>query len=259
MTVAEVIAARRRHIQESAPCVGCGGSLADCKAARGTDPTAPPWFGCCARGVQASIPCQHEPDAQAALALLAEIEAGEVRTVEQVEAERAERKARAAARGMSWFEYLNQDRQWQPNGRPLVEIADMDPAWRYNASRWLEKRAAKIGARYMLAAHLWLTAVIASPLGPSESSADSLERDIEQQCFEIATNPVTWIRVTALYRALVAGLPDCSVQLEALAAHARHWSTCPARKGGDECRCDQLRADDDERKAAASGVPEWTI
>lgn len=78
-----VIAERRKAIEQAAPCVGCGSTLASCKANRGKDPTAPPWFGCCARGLDMR-PCDHRPDPAALTALLKEIEGGEVRPVEDV-------------------------------------------------------------------------------------------------------------------------------------------------------------------------------
>lgn len=78
-----VIQERRKDIQESAPCVGCGATLAFCKSQRGVDPTAPPWFGCCARGTGFD-PCQHVPDPQELIGLLKEIESGRVRGVEEV-------------------------------------------------------------------------------------------------------------------------------------------------------------------------------
>ena len=78
-----LITERRQAIEDDAPCVGCGSTLASCKASRGKDPTAPPWFGCCARGTTMA-PCSHRPDPNALRRLLKEIETGTVRTVEEV-------------------------------------------------------------------------------------------------------------------------------------------------------------------------------
>jgi hypothetical protein len=83
--LAEVVKARRELIERQARCEGCGSPLESCEAARGEDPTAPPWFGCCARGLNLSMPCRHVPDSRALDALLREVESGTVRTVEQVE------------------------------------------------------------------------------------------------------------------------------------------------------------------------------
>lgn len=78
------ITERRKAIEDDAPCDGCGSTLASCKASRGKDHTAPPWFGCCARGLLLDIPCRHVPSPAALQALLREIETGEVRSLEDV-------------------------------------------------------------------------------------------------------------------------------------------------------------------------------
>lgn len=79
----EVVKARRIAIQEDAKCVGCGTTLSSCLANRGKDPTAPPWFGCCARGMFMK-PCDHPADQSALYALIKEVESGHVRDVEEV-------------------------------------------------------------------------------------------------------------------------------------------------------------------------------
>jgi hypothetical protein len=78
-----LITERRQAIEQDAPCVGCGSTRASCQANRGKDPTAPPWFGCCAMGT-ALGPCQHRTDPAALIALLKEIETGEVRSLEDM-------------------------------------------------------------------------------------------------------------------------------------------------------------------------------
>jgi hypothetical protein len=230
---ADIIAARRQQIQDNAKCDGCGATLAECKAERGKDPTAPEWFGCCSTNFG---PCRHRVDAADLLALLREVESGTVRTVEEAAPKQAPAKS-----GMSWFEYLTQDKQWQPNGKPPVAIADMEPEWRYNAARYLERHAAVIGQRYSLAATVWFAAITSSPLGPSENAADGIQSDMEREEAEIARDPVAWIRTTKLHRALVDGLPTKPKKVAALAERARHWSTCPARTGDGDCRCEELQ------------------
>jgi hypothetical protein len=74
----KLIKKRCEAIQQDARCVGCGSTLASCKANRGKDPTAPPWFGCCAGGTQVG-PCDHQVSAMALIALLKEMESGTVR------------------------------------------------------------------------------------------------------------------------------------------------------------------------------------
>lgn len=83
----EVIQARREQIEQDAPCECCRATLASCEAQRGKDPTAPPWFGCCARGLLLDVPCRHVPDQRALTELLHEVESGHVRTVEEVQDE----------------------------------------------------------------------------------------------------------------------------------------------------------------------------
>lgn len=81
--MAGIITERRRAIEDDAPCVGCGATLVTCRSYRGKDPTAPPWFGCCAR-TTAFLPCEHRPDTSALRELLREIESGHVRSLDQV-------------------------------------------------------------------------------------------------------------------------------------------------------------------------------
>jgi hypothetical protein len=219
----EMIAARRQAIQDAARCGHCGETLANCKAQQGQDPTAPPWFGCCARGT-AMAPCHHVPDPGALLALLAEIEAGEVRTVEEVSPKPA------PAREMTWVQYLDQGERWKPNGRPMVRIDGIGLEWRYNASRWLERHAARIATRYSLGEGFEFAAIAASPIGPSDDTADAIADHLDRAADDRARDPLAWIRTTALYRALIADLPNCSIALDAIAERARHWSTCPVRR-----------------------------
>lgn len=79
----ELIRERRRHIRDMARCDNCGSTFISCLAARGKDPEAPPWFGCCASGPYMD-PCHHTPDRQAFNTLLDEVETGEIRSLDQV-------------------------------------------------------------------------------------------------------------------------------------------------------------------------------
>jgi hypothetical protein len=77
----KMIKARRKAIEADAPCDGCGATLAACKSQRGKVPTAPSWFGCCARGT-GMMACRHVPDSRALRGLIKEIERGEVRSTD---------------------------------------------------------------------------------------------------------------------------------------------------------------------------------
>jgi hypothetical protein len=81
--MAALIKERRKAIRDAAPCEGCGASLASCKANRGKDPTAPPWFGCCARGM-GMAPCAHREDPDDLRRLLDEFESGNVRSLDEM-------------------------------------------------------------------------------------------------------------------------------------------------------------------------------
>lgn len=76
-----VVRERREQIEADAACEGCRSTLASCKANRGKDPTAPPWFGCCAQGTDFR-PCVHRPNTNALLDLLREIEHGVVKSTD---------------------------------------------------------------------------------------------------------------------------------------------------------------------------------
>jgi hypothetical protein len=244
----DIIAARLRAMADNARCRECGSTVVSCAEEEVRDPKGP--RRCCER-------CGHEVSLGAMRALAREVESGTVRTVEE-----AAPKPKAPAKtGMSWFEYLTQGEKWKPNGKPLVAIADMDPEWRFNAARYLERHAAVIGQRYSLAQTMWFAAITSSPLGPGENAADSIEHDIDREEAEIARDPVAWIRTTKLHRALVAGLPTKKRKVAALAERAKHWSTCPARAGGGDCRCEALQQVDAGRThlsecPVADGRPE---
>jgi hypothetical protein len=75
----KLIKRRRKAILAAAECESCGATLGRCEAQRGKDPTAPPWFGCCAQGSDLITPCRHVPSTAKLVALLKEIERGQVR------------------------------------------------------------------------------------------------------------------------------------------------------------------------------------
>lgn len=137
--MAVVIRERMEQIEQDAPCVGCGATLTSCLANRGKDPTAPPWFGCCARGT-AMAPCSHEKDAEALAGLLREIADGTVRTVAEVEAERRPRGA---------GEILAQGVWWRQRSGQWKLIAEMSPGHRYNAAAMLLRNGGEVARAWL--------------------------------------------------------------------------------------------------------------
>jgi len=155
------------------------------------------------------------------------------------------------------YRLLNQGEVWFPKGRPRVAIADMDPEWRFNTARFLERRAAVLELLYSMGelgvlgeptmqavvGEVWGETVTAGPLFShldllGEHASDAFDQELERR----VGDPVAWLRTTPLYQALVAGLPRRGKRLAALAERARHWSTCPARTGTGDCLCDDIRA-----------------
>lgn len=194
-----VVKERRRLIRETASCEGCGSSLAACKAERGKDPTAPPWFGCCARGM-AFAPCVHLPDPAQLSALLKEIEEGSVRTVAEVLAEEnAARAARIARRRpIGSTPILDQGKWWRPKTGEWIRIADMADSHRRNTAAMLLRNATAYELHYSLRELSFLGEDAPDSVG--DAMAESQARRME--------NPHRWMRGTVLYRALIAGLPD---------------------------------------------------
>lgn len=229
MTTTGIIKTRREQIEQDARCDGCGATLASCKAQRGKDPAAPPWFGCCARGLLLEVPCNHQIDQSRLLGLVREIESGSVAEA------RPSSLDQHLSQTYSTWRYLNQGDWWQPKppAKP-VRIADMEPEWRYNATRWLLRRAPYFADRYswgMLASGL-------GPLGPSgDAACDAFEAAMAELDRE-QEDPQRWIRGTVLYQALIAGLPGKPRTQFRLWQRARHWSPCLVRaRNSAECAC----------------------
>lgn len=120
------------------------------------------------------------------------------------------------------YAYLNQGKVWAPKDRPNLPVTDMDPSWRRNAARWMERRAARFGTLYTfgeifeLANPSGFVEVVGIEdgepvLGPSLSRLDLMSDGVQEDMLlwqdEREANPLAWIRTTALYRALVADLP----------------------------------------------------
>lgn len=207
----EVIAARRKYIRDQAECAHCGATLAACEAERGKDPTAPPWFGCCAHGTSMG-PCSHRSSTTALNVLLDEIAVGRVRPVEDLIAEREERDARRAALTASWTtpdgqavttvgDMLRQGKWWRRKNGSWIKVSDMSPGHRYNTAA-LVMRAAW---RYALALAMDAIYSAVSHDG-GDMAQDCLDRDAAEAQHYAMHEPQTPIRRSALYRALTDGL-----------------------------------------------------
>lgn len=219
----ETIAARRREIYDQARCSGCGATRAECDRLRAQHPDEP--IGCCS-GSGDEAGCRHVPDRSALRRLLDEIEAGDVAPVE---AEIGPLHDRPRPATFSWL--LHQGEWWHPNGRPMLRITEMDPAWRYNTAAFLLRHARSIAD-----AESWREITVAStPLGPS---GDFACEAFGQEMHQMAEDPEGWLRRTPLYRALTRDLPPEGGKRRAwLAELARHYSTCPRRQGHGDCTC----------------------
>jgi hypothetical protein len=225
-----LIAARLDAIVANATCTSCKATQAFCtELFHRPDNDAP--FGCCSA-------CSHPVRPDAIIRLAGEVGRGDVRTVAETYP-----APKPKPDGMSWWELLNQDEQWKPNGKPLVAITDMDETWRYNTIRFLERRAKKLALTYTFEEAARLDHMFGSGMGPSETTMDALLGELDRDAQERTLHPVRWLRSTPLYRALAAGLPQCSAALDVIAEKAKHWAGCPARDGASECRCEQIRAE----------------
>lgn len=157
------------------------------------------------------------------------------------------RAARVLAAPARWYRYFNQTEHWVPNGKPPVQIVDMEPAWRLNCVRYLERNAARYAALY--ADGCSAEEMVFGLTNPDVSDwvGDSITGHLWEEGSRAKRDPVGWIKATKLYLALAAGLPSKGAPLRRLADRARHWSECGARERKGECTCAEL-ADADRRR-----------
>jgi len=245
----EILRARREDIAGQAECEGCGTTLEECNrlAAENTDPTAPPWFGCCAMGT-AMGPCSHRPRADLLSDLLKEIESGTIRTAGEVRAEREAKAAKTrdrreaatppgAHRPLGWSGLFGQGEWWKTRDGRWIKVADMEESHRANTVRFLARRARGYADRVAFG-------LVLSVGDAPEDVVDAVLGEQE----EMRRNPGKWIVGTALYRALAAGLPEpWGDELETVPAadHPFHGlgRTCsmPVEGVGDDfIRCGRL-------------------
>jgi hypothetical protein len=177
-------------------------------------------------------------------------------------------------RHLTTYRYLSQGDVWLPSGKPLIPIADMDLEWRYNASRWMERRSIYYAMSYSYGEILWLTQPRyheildgekgdGETLGRSWSELDLMTEmalaDLDREADWRATNPDAWIRQTPLHRALTTGLPTSGRELHKLEHRAKHYAGCPKREQTDgSCDCSRLAAVVAHEQEIANGTPEWT-
>jgi hypothetical protein len=204
-----VVSARRELIKQDAPCEGCGATLASCEANRGKDPTAPVWFGCCARGAALDVPCRHVPDPGDLAALLREIEAGEVRTAEEVTAERRTRETERATlraahitpdgRMLTLAAKFRQGEWWRTKDGQWLRITEMEERHRRNTAAMLLRMA----GRY---AEVVAWSEFGDLSGPFGDAPDDVVDDVLREQSARGRDPQAWITGTPLYRALTDGL-----------------------------------------------------
>jgi len=128
------------------------------------------------------------------------------------------------------YNYLNQRQWWLPNGRSAVPIKSMDKAWRFNASRWLERHSERFMSLYRAAyAVAWFRMAWEDM---PDGAFCALSAENARQGRALALSPTDWMLQTPLHQELVRGLPTKRRKVEKLARRAHHWSFCPLRQSG---------------------------
>lgn len=107
---------------------------------------------------------------------------------------------RTAGRPTSLYEQMNQGTWWKTKEGSWVRIDEMEESHAANLVTFLERRA----SRYALA-YSWQSAMsMPDAADCGDMTFDALQREqslLERQVYE---DPLTWLRDTPLYRALVA-------------------------------------------------------
>ncbi len=129
---------------------------------------------------------------------------------------------RSDVRKWSMGRLLHQGKWWQPQQGPRMRIVDMTDVHRLHTAAWLFKRAAFL-------ADAEATAMMFGPFAPSGDAACD---DLDSLVDALYARPEEWLRETALFGALLDGLPtpaDADAWADLL-ARAKHWSTCPRNR-----------------------------
>ena len=87
---------------------------------------------------------------------------------------------------------------WQPKEGPPILIRDMDPSYRANCLKFMERRAHRVAEVFTSLALITAVADEAS-----DHVMDALYGDAER----IMDAPLTWMKDTPLYRAMAKDLP----------------------------------------------------
>lgn len=149
----------------------------------------------------------------------------------------------------AWRAYFNQGVYWKPNGRPRINIADMDDEWRYNCTRFLKRNALVYARNYAQGCEA--EAMLAGEFLGGEMALVGVEQEMEAAAFHALADPAKWIESTALYQALRVKLPQKGKKLRHLAQRASHYDGCPRRtERRGECHCVRLKAELEERQRA---------
>lgn len=168
---------------------------------------------------------------------------------------------------MSTFSYLRQGEIWIPRRpRPPIRIAEMDKPWRFNAVRFMERRAASLAVQCQFGEIYWMGQPVGREVagetdgkpvfrGPVlthfDLMSDSAMDAMDEYADHMMRDPLGWLRETTLIRALAKDLPKRKSKLEKLAARASHWSACPGRVDPTaDCRCREIKAAFDAAEAA---------
>lgn len=217
------VIAQLLQIYDRAPCRSCGTSRLDCSRIRerGGDDAI---VGCC-------FPtCDHSIAPSRIRDLIQQVESGQVREPEP------ETKCKRS----SPYWYLNQGVYWLNRDGDQAPIAGMDPTYRYNCLKLLERRARGLGEVYSWGFHLSGS----GPLGPSgDAACDAFEQAGDELNRHIERDPVAWIRTTPLWQALNRGLPGNPYKRWRLGQRARHWSQCYRREhNSGPCTCKPTRS-----------------
>lgn len=142
-------------------------------------------------------------------------------------------------------ELFDQGHWWRAKDGQWLAIGSMAPEYRYNTTRMLERHAAAYQLRYEMA---WLSIMTRLAIG-----------DPDGDDWFIA-DATTWLRRTALFRALQAHLPTSGKRLRRLAERAHHWATCPMRLRRSDrpadatCCCAEFSAPTDSQVPLESEV-----